>query len=212
MEPPPGIARAWLPMHESEQSQASPSAGISVQEAAHPAGSAHGAGQRDTRSLTITKNSRRVGDICFPFASLVLAGASALTFLGVLVLTSYKIFFFDEWDFVVLDRRWDISVLLSPHNEHWSTIPILVWKVLFVAVGLSSHIPYEATALIVHLMAAYLLFQLIRRRSGDLPALAAALTLLLLGSGAENIVWAFQLAWVGSVAFGLGAMLLLEGN
>jgi hypothetical protein len=57
-----------------------------------------------------------------------------------------------------------------------------------------------------------LLFALIRRRSGDLPAFAAALILLVLGSGGTNIVWAFQVAWVAAIAFGLSAMLLLESD
>src|SRR5205823_2030072 len=103
-------------------------------------------------------------------------------------------------------------VLLLPHNGHWSTIPVSVWKVLFVVVGLRSHIPYQAAVLVVHVAAVLFLFALIRRRSGDLPAFAAALILLVLGSGAEDIVWAFQIGFTGSVAFGLLAMLLLEGN
>ena len=109
-------------------------------------------------------------------------------------------------------REWRLDLILISHNGHWSTIPILIWKVLFVLVGLRSHAPYEAAALAVHVMAVLLLFTLIRRRSGDLPAFAAATTLLVFGSGGENIVWAFQIAWVGSVAFGLLAMLLLDGS
>jgi len=135
-----------------------------------------------------------------------------LVFVGLLYLTGYKNFFYDEWDFVTQDRPWDLNLLLLPHNEHWSTIPILVWKLLFVSIGIRSHIPYEAALLVVHVVAALLLFLLVRRRSGDLPAFAAAVTLLVLGAGAKDITWAFQIGFVGSVAFGLLAMLLLDGS
>jgi hypothetical protein len=89
---------------------------------------------------------------------------------------------------------------------------VLIWKLLFSVVGLHSHIPYEAVLLVAHIAAVLLLFTLVRRRSGDLPAFAAGLTLLVLGSGGTDIVWAFQIGFVGSVAFGLLAMLLLEGD
>jgi hypothetical protein len=88
----------------------------------------------------------------------------------------------------------------------------LLWKVLFNTVGLRSHIPYEAALLVAHVGAVFLLFGLIRRRSGDAPAFGAALLLLVLGSGADNIVWAASVGFVGAVAFGLLAMLLIEGD
>jgi hypothetical protein len=87
-----------------------------------------------------------------------------------------------------------------------------VWKLLFVTVGLRSHVPYEAAALAVHVIAVVLLFALIRRRSGELPAFASAIALLVLGGGGLDIVWAFQIGWTGSIAFGLLAMLLLDGD
>src|ERR1700674_1740118 len=153
--------------------------------------------------------SRRVGDVRLSLMARILFGLAALAFAVVLYLTSYANFFWDEWDFVTQVRPWKLDLFLLPHNEHWSAIPILVWKLLFIVVGLRSHIPYEAVLLATHVAAVVLLFTLIRRRSGDLPAFAAALTLLVLGSGSTNIVWAFQLGFVGSVAFGLLAMLLL---
>src|SRR5260370_13169102 len=154
----------------------------------------------------------KVGDVRSRWFVPALIAVSLLVFANVLTLTSYRNFFYDEWSFVVSRRTWNPLLLILPHGNHWSTIPILVWKLLFVVVGLRSHVPYEAALLVVHVVAVVLLFVLLRRRSADLPAFAAALTLLVLGSGADNIVWAFQIAWVGSVAFGLLAMLLVDGN
>jgi hypothetical protein len=133
-------------------------------------------------------------------------------FAWLLALTSYRNFFYDEWDFITQYRPSQSTSVLLPHNEHWSTIPILLWKLLFLLFGIRSHIPYEAVALAGHVACVLLLFALIRRRSGDLPAFSAALILLVLGTGATNIVWAFQVAWTLTIAFGLLALLLLDSN
>jgi hypothetical protein len=135
-----------------------------------------------------------------------------VTFFGVLYLTRYMNFFYDEWDFVTGYRPGQSISILFPHNEHWSTIPILIWKLLFAVFGLRSHLPYEAAALAAHVACALLLFALIRRRSGDVPAFGAALILLVLGSGSTDIIWAFQVGWTLSIAFGLAAMLLIESS
>jgi hypothetical protein len=63
---------------------------------------------------------------------------------------------------------------------------------------------------VAHLANVVLLFELVRRRSGDAAALGAALLLLVLGAGWEDLLWAFQVAWLASVACGLGALLLLQ--
>jgi hypothetical protein len=142
----------------------------------------------------------------------VLVALSLVTFAGVLYLTRYMNFFYDEWDFVTGYRPGQTTSILLPHNEHWSTIPILIWKLLFAVVGLKSHVPYEAVALAAHVACVLLLFALIKRRSGDLPAFGAALILLVLGSGSTDIIWAFQLTWTLSIALGLLAMLLIESS
>ena len=153
---------------------------------------------------------RRVRDVRSPWLWVVLLILSGLTFAILLYVTSYMNFFYDEWDFISWFRPPQSTPIWVPHNEHWSTIPILVWKFLFIVAGIRSHLPYEAALLAVHVASVLLLFALIRRRSGDLPGFAAALTLLVLGSGETNIIWAFQIGFVGSVAFGLLAMLLLD--
>jgi hypothetical protein len=159
-----------------------------------------------------TTPSRFVGDVRSRWLLYALAVICGVVFTVVLRLTDYKNFYYDEWDFITQNRTWDLKALFLPHNEHWSTIPILVWKLLFALVGLRTHIPYEGALLATHVTAVLLMFVLVRRHSGDLPAFAAALTLLVLGSGATDITWAFQLTWVASVAFGLAAILLLDGN
>ena len=50
------------------------------------------------------------------------------------------------------------------------------------------------------------------RRAGVGPwiATAAASVFVLFGPGAEDIIWAFQMGFTGSVAFGLAALILVD--
>jgi hypothetical protein len=83
---------------------------------------------------------------------------------------------------------------------------------MLATVGLRSYLPYLAVLLALHAANVVLLFELVRRRAGDLIGLACAAVLLVLGSGWENLLWAFQVSFVGSVAFGLGMLLALDGR
>lgn len=119
-------------------------------------------------------------------------------------------FFGDEWNFIVNrgPRGGSIGVL-EPHNEHWVTVPVLVFRVLLAFVGLRSYLPYVAVLLALHLVLAHLLWR-VSRRVGAAPAIATGLAavFVVLGAGSENLLWAFQIAFVGMVAFGWAAVLL----
>lgn len=164
------------------------------------------------RASEVAPSERTVADVRSLWLLPVLCAASILVAAAVLYLTQYRNFYYDEWDFIVSRRDWNPLVFLLPHWIHWSTIPILVWKLLFVTVGIRSHVPYEAALLAAHLLTVFMLFALVRLRSGQLAAFAAAMTLLVLGSGADDIVWAFQIAWAASVAFGLLALIIAAGK
>jgi len=66
--------------------------------------------------------------------------------------------------------------------------------------------------LALHVASVVLLFEVVRRRSGDLVAMASAALLLVLGAGWEDLLWAFQMQFVGSIACGLGMLLTLVGQ
>ncbi|MGH8978551.1 MAG: hypothetical protein ACRDV7_10790, partial [Acidimicrobiia bacterium] len=138
----------------------------------------------------------------------VLAGAFV-----VYVLAGRKYWFYlDEWDFLSGRDGGDLGDLFRPHNEHWTTLPILAYRVLWNVFGLNSYRPYQFLLLGLHLTAAVLL-RVIMRRSGVSPwiATAAATMFVLLGaSGAQNIVWAFQITFVGALVCGLAHLLLAD--
>lgn len=150
-------------------------------------------------------------DVRVPHARLVVASAAVIVCSAILWLSRSFNFYFDEWTFILpADTSW--TVYLQPHNEHPVMLTRLIYAVLLNTVGMRSYIPYMAVLLALHAASVVLLFELIRRRAGDLVAIAAALLLLVLGAAWENLLWAFQMAFVGSVACGLGALLLMDAR
>ena len=165
---------------------------VGTPDATHVADPARGSIDRNARLAAIV------------FA-LVVAGAAALYF----VMGRHQWFFYDEWDFLAARSAWSLDDLFRPHNEHWSTLPILFYRAVWWAFGLHSYRPYQIGTIGVHLTVGVLL-RIVMRRSGVSPwlATAAATLFVLLGSGRQDIIWAFQIGYVGSLAFGIGHLLL----
>jgi hypothetical protein len=143
--------------------------------------------------------------IAAALAAALAAGSALFYHLG-----RGTLFFYDEWN-VVLDRReWTASSILAPHNEHLIAVPVLVYKTLLELVGLRHYGVYRLTGLVAHASVVVLLFLLLRRRAGPVAALAGALVVLFLGSGAIDFLWPFQVGYLLSLAGGLAALHLLE--
>jgi hypothetical protein len=120
-------------------------------------------------------------------------------------------FFSDEWAFIEGRSLFDISSWFAPHNEHWSTIPIVAYRLLMELVGLRTYVPYLAVLTGLHVLVAAAVFLLLRRWTGAPAALAGGTLVLFFGSGFENVFWAFQISSVATVAAGLWMVWLLEG-
>jgi hypothetical protein len=151
------------------------------------------------------------GGVRIPHARWIVAGAALAACAALFWLARNYTFYFDEWTFIITAPDWTIATFFQPHNEHPSIPFRLIYWVLLNTVGLRSYAPYMAIVLLFHFIDVLLIFELIRRRAGDLIAMVCALLLLLLGAGWEDIMWAFQLAWLASVGLGLGALLVLQG-
>jgi len=119
-------------------------------------------------------------------------------------------FFYDEWNFVLFRRAWTADTFLQPHNEHIAVLPVLVYKTLFELVGLSSHWPYRMLPAALHAGIGVTVFLLARSRVGGPAALLAAALVLVMGRTSENLLWAFQIGFLGSVLGGLLALLALD--
>ena len=145
-------------------------------------------------------------------ATLAHLASLAAGFLALLYLNRDQWFAGDEWAF--LGHRGLLHAdrgLFEPHNEHWSTAPVLVYRALFAVFGVRTYLPYVIVLVVIHLGLAHLLWRILRR-SGVEAGVATALVcvFVLLGAGYENLLWAFQIGFVGSVACGMAAVLLAD--
>jgi hypothetical protein len=144
--------------------------------------------------------------------ALILHGVSLAIALPLLLwIDRHQWFSGDEWDFLV--RRGVIGHheigLLEPHNEHWSTFPILIYRALFSVFGVRTYTPYLLVLILAHLLAAHLLWRLMMRYGVDwLVATGAAAVFMVLGAGWEDLVNAFQITFIVPLVLGLVALLI----
>ena len=144
-------------------------------------------------------------------AALAFASAEIVAFATWLSLGRTEWFHGDDWEFVAGRSAFDLDDLFTDHNTHWSTVPILVFRLLWQVFGIGSYMPYLVVVVALHLTVAALLWY-VMRRSGVHPwiATAAASLFAFFGAGYQNIVWAFQIGFVGGLALGLVHMLLAD--
>ncbi len=133
---------------------------------------------------------------------------------GIFLLVGFTKFWFsrDEWDFIAhRGLRLANEGVFYPHNEHWTTIPIIVWRAIFNVVGVRDYWLYALPLILAHLATVYLLWRFMLRHQIDVwVATLLAIAFAVVGVGGENLTFAFQLTFVGSVAFGLLAIDAIE--
>ena len=144
----------------------------------------------------------------------------ALAVFAVVEVAAFAIFFhigmrswfhWDDWDFLAARTAGDLHSLLAPHVRHWSTVPVLTYRVLWHFFGLR-FAPYLATAVALHVVAAALL-RVVMRRAGVGPwiATAAASLLALFGVGYQETAQLTALSFGGwPIVFGLSYLLLVD--
>jgi hypothetical protein len=160
----------------------------------------------DTRSPLRWRTREVAGPVVLGVHILTLVGG-----VGFLLWLNRRLWFFgDDWDFIT-DRGLTNAryKLFYPHNEHWSTLPILLWRALFVIDGAHHYWVYLLPTLLAHAAVGHVMWR-VALRAGVGPWLATTVVTLFLidGAIAENITWAFQIGFIGSVAFGWWAIYL----
>jgi hypothetical protein len=117
----------------------------------------------------------------------------------------------DDWDFFVSRKAGDLGDLMRPHNVHWVTIPVLLYRGAWALVGLRSYVVYLVPVVVAHLAIA-LMLRTVMRRCGCSPWIATftAGSFVFFGAARGDIVVAFQITLLGSVAFGLAQLLLAD--
>ena len=121
-------------------------------------------------------------------------------------------FVLDEWDFLAhRGVRLSNMGIFYPHNEHWVTIPLLVWRGIFNIVGVRHYWLYALPLILAHLATVYLLWRFMLRHQVEMwTATLLAIAFAVVGVGWQNLTFAFQLTFVGSVAFGMLAIDAIE--
>ncbi|MEQ1873054.1 MAG: hypothetical protein ABL953_04940 [Ilumatobacteraceae bacterium] len=138
---------------------------------------------------------------------------------GWILFTSRRQWFFgDEWAFFINRReQWaaghEIDAVMLPHNEHWTALPAVLFFAMFKLFGLHSYLLYLLPVVAAHLAAAFSLrLILIRIGVGNWASALFVTPFAFFGAGAENLTWAFQIAFVGAVSFGLVLLLLVSNK
>jgi hypothetical protein len=143
-------------------------------------------------------------------ALIVFAVAIGVAFPLILYLGSFSWFLRDEWLFLAGRKLGSINDLFRPHaRTHWSTLPIIWYRLAFRVFGIRTYLPYQAAVVALHLSIVVLLRAVMRRAGvGPWMATVAAAPFILFGPGSQNILWAFQVGFTGSIALGLVQLLL----
>lgn len=119
----------------------------------------------------------------------------------------------DDW-FILLDRSVRPHAgqlgVFEPFNEHWTTLPILMFRGLYALFGISTYWPYYLLLVVVHLAIVVLVWEVMVRAAIN-PWLAIGFSALtaVAGVGFENLTNVWQVPLILPLATGLGALLLL---
>ena len=140
------------------------------------------------------------------FSGLAVLAAGSYLFLG-----RHWWFYLDEWGFLAGRDAWSVGDLLRPYNEHWTTLPIVVWRSLWTVFGARSYVPYQVLSVSLHVVVAALCRALMRRAAvRPWVATIVAGEFLVFGTGVQNILSAFQITFTGALAFGFAQVLLAD--
>jgi hypothetical protein len=149
------------------------------------------------------EGSRRTTQADITFVALAVVAGVVLLYLG-----RSLTFWYDEWRSITFTGG--VTDYLRPVNEHWLTLPLLLYRATLGIFGLRTYQPYLAEVIVLHLSAVAAAYVLMRRRVDPFVATALTIPLFFLGAGSENLFWAFQTGFVGSVMFGLWAIVFIE--
>ncbi|RLV49678.1 hypothetical protein D9V37_07105 [Nocardioides mangrovicus] len=121
-------------------------------------------------------------------------------------------FFGDDWEFLLHRSVTEtpLHTLFRPHNEHWVTIPVIEYRILYSLFGIR-YLPFAAVVVILHVLVVCTLYLLLRRVGASAwPAVIGTVTVAFAGAGAEDLLWAFQSEFVGPVLLALLALTVTE--
>ncbi|MGB0121676.1 MAG: hypothetical protein WBP55_12070, partial [Solirubrobacterales bacterium] len=99
---------------------------------------------------------------------------------------------------------------MAPFHEHTVIAPAFAYHLIQEIFGMDSARPNQLLATGTFLLSCVLFFIYVRRRVGPWMALIMTALILFLGAAFEDLLWAFQFGYFGSLAAGLGALIALD--
>lgn len=148
--------------------------------------------------------------------------ADQIAFLFAVVVLGFRIkdlwYFGDDWAFI-LDRTefWRngnlVTSILEPHGNHLYGLTALLFSLIVSLVGIDHTSPFVVALLGAHVLCGSATLNLAKRLGASLlPRALFAFVLAFSGSGAENLVWFFQVGFMSGFGFMLWAIVLLLSN
>jgi len=153
----------------------------------------------DTRAAAVARTFASIG---WPPVLLTLGALAILVWLG-----RDMTFYHDEFAFLLL-RDLSLQGIFAPHNEHLSATLVILYRTLVGTVGTVSYWPYLGVTFALHVIVSAIVYVVVRRETTAMWALGAMAVMLVLGSGGDDILWAFQSGTVGATAAGMAAVVV----
>ena len=147
----------------------------------------------------------RGADFAF-VAALLVAGAALVVIGRGLTFSTLG----DEWTFIQTRSLSDLATWFPPHNEHWSTAFVIVFRAMFETIGFRSYIPYLLVLVALHGVVVTGVYVLARTQTTSWVALTLIVPFMLFGSGWENLLLFFQASILMALAGGLWALAALR--
>jgi hypothetical protein len=141
---------------------------------------------------------------------LVLAAVMAVAFAVLMHAGRGTTFYYDDWPYLFNRQPWTPHAILHPHAQHLQLFPTLVLKTMWETIGIDDYTPYRALLALLNVLTGVLLFVYGRKRVGPWPCIPLAACLVLMEPSWFNLVFAFQINFVGAMAAGLAALLMLD--
>lgn len=143
-------------------------------------------------------------------AWLVVALAAAVAAVVLLHVGRNLTWFYDEWSWILARRTGSLDDFLANHNGHLNLVPVIVYKAMWAVFGLTNYTAFRVLDVVLHITTCVLLFVYLRRRTPPWFAAGATIAVLFLGYAYQDLLWPFQIQYIGAMAAGLAAFLLLD--
>jgi hypothetical protein len=140
----------------------------------------------------------------------LLALACSASVITIVVLGTRLTFFNDDWYFLLHRPGWSADTLLAPSNGHLSVLDVILYKALTAGFGLGHQWPFRLVLGLSMASLGVAVYVWIAGRVGPLPALAATVLVLFLGTAWEDLLFFASISLVAALATGLGALCALD--